>query len=365
MVDLVPNHEDIQVFHPKLGMKVPAYLEKAAQKELQRMLDAGMLEQIHSYTPHVSRGFFVEKGSTKPGEPVKCRLVADFRGVNRKLKRPEHPLENSWGILKRLNPDHQYFAAVDFSSGFSQLPLAEESRHLFNILLPWGKYCYCVLPQGLSVSPELFDINTAEEIRNTEGIWKNADDVLGGGSRLEELDQRMRRVFTVCKRRGIKLSPSKLQCGRRIKWGGVVIESVGPLGEGQSNVNISPDEQKVAEFIDIKTPSSKKECQMIAGTAAQLKRFCPGMQIQYPGIMRLCSPNTRFQWSDDLDKELEDLKQCLKDHVKISPINTEKNLEMVIDAAPTVDCSYLLLQKKDEDPSHGYIFFIHGQHQLP
>ena len=47
VVDLVPNHEDIQVFHPKLGMEVPAYLEKAAQKELQRMLDAGMLEQIH------------------------------------------------------------------------------------------------------------------------------------------------------------------------------------------------------------------------------------------------------------------------------------------------------------------------------
>ena len=142
---------------------------------------------------------------------------------------------------------------MDFSSGFSQLPLAEESRHLFNILLPWGKYRYCVLPQGLSVSPELFDIHTAEEIRNTEGIWKNAEDVLGVESRLEELDQRMRRVFTVCRRRGIKLSPSKLQCGRRIKWGGVVIESV---GEGQSsNVNISPDEQKVADFIDIKTPS--------------------------------------------------------------------------------------------------------------
>ena len=166
----------------------------------------------------------------------------------------------------------------------------------------------------------------------------------------------MRRVFTVCKRRGIKLSPSKLQCGRRIKWGGVVIESVGPLGEGQSNVNISPDEQKVAEFIDIQTPSSKKECQMIAGTAAQLKRFCPGMQIQYPGIMRLCSPNTRFQWSDDLEKELQDLKQCLKDHVKISPINIEKNLELVIDAAPSVGTSYLLLQRKGEDPSQGYNF---------
>ena len=100
---------------------------------------------------------------------MKARLVADFRGVNRKLRRPEHPLEGSSGILKRLNPKHCYFAAVDFSSGFSQIPLAEESRNLFTIILPWGKYRYKVLPQGLNASPELFDIHTAEEIRNTEG----------------------------------------------------------------------------------------------------------------------------------------------------------------------------------------------------
>merc|ERR1712030_225078 len=226
-------------------------MEEAAMKELQRMLNAGMLEPISGYCENLSRGFFVEK----PGkDSVKARLVADFRGINRKLRRPEHPLDGSWGILKSLNPHNKYFAAVDFSSGFSQLHLAEESRHLFNIILPWGKYRYCVLPQGLNVSLELFDIYMAEEIRNTDGIWKNADDVLGGGRKLEQLDERMRCVFSVCRKRGIKLSPSKLQCGRRIKWGGVIVESVGPLGEGQSDMKISPDEQKVSNFLDIKTP---------------------------------------------------------------------------------------------------------------
>ena len=160
---------------------------------------------------------------------MKVRLVADYRGINRKLQCPEHPLDNSWGILKRLNPKHRFFAAIDFSSGYSQIPLAEESRDLFTIILPYGKYRYTVLPQGLSVSPEIFDISTAEEIRNTDNCWKNADDVLGGGGTLEELDVVMRRVFSVCSRRGIKLSPSKLQIGRKIRWGGVIVESVGPV----------------------------------------------------------------------------------------------------------------------------------------
>ena len=46
---------------------------------------------------------------------------------------------------------------------------------------------------------------------------------------MEELDVVMRRVFSVCSRRGIKLSPSKLQIGRKIRWGGVIVECVGPV----------------------------------------------------------------------------------------------------------------------------------------
>ena len=101
VVDLVPNHEEIKVFHPNLSTDVPAYLQKAAEKELQRMLAGGLLEPISGYTEHVSRGFFVEKNS-KPGEPVKVRLVADFRGINKKLQRPEHPLDLDMGHLPIL-----------------------------------------------------------------------------------------------------------------------------------------------------------------------------------------------------------------------------------------------------------------------
>ena len=93
---------------------------------------------------------------------------------------------------------------------------------------------------------------------------------------------------------------------------------------------------------------------MIAGCAAKLKRFCPGMQLQYPGIMHLCSANVRFQWNSELQKELEDLKTCLRNHIKLSPIDISKNLILVIDAAATIGCSYLLLQQKTDDPKLGY-----------
>ena len=72
-IDLVDNHEDIHVFHPKKAVDVPAYMEEAARKELARMLKAGMIEQIEGYTENLSRGFFIKK----PGkEAVKAGLMA-------------------------------------------------------------------------------------------------------------------------------------------------------------------------------------------------------------------------------------------------------------------------------------------------
>ena len=148
------------------------------------------------------------------------------------------------------------------SSGYSQIPLSEECRDMFTILLPQGKFRYTVLPQGLSVSPELFDLSTAPEIRNTKDCWKNADDILEGGTSLRALDIVMRRIFAVCERRGIKLAPSKLQIGCKLRWGGVVVESVGPR-EGRSDVFISPDHTKIDEFLNVARPSTKKECQQL------------------------------------------------------------------------------------------------------
>ena len=40
----------------------------------------------------MSRGMFVDK-PTRDGEPIKARMVADFRVLNKALKRPNYPLE--------------------------------------------------------------------------------------------------------------------------------------------------------------------------------------------------------------------------------------------------------------------------------
>ena len=112
-IDLVENHAEIPTYKPRTPIEVSPYMDQAAKKELARMVEAGMVEEIDYFTENLSRGFFVEK----PGKTeVKARLVADFRGINKKLRCPEIPLKGSWNILRRLDPKDKYFACMDFSS---------------------------------------------------------------------------------------------------------------------------------------------------------------------------------------------------------------------------------------------------------
>ena len=55
----------------------------------------------------------------------------------------------------------------------------------------------------------------------------------------------------------------------------------------------------------------------------------------------------------------------MKNHIKISPIDVTKNLELVIDSAATIGTSYLLLQKKTEDPADGYNFISMDSANFP
>ena len=126
-------------------------------------------------------------------------------------------------------------------------------------MLPQGKYRFCVLPQGAAISSDYFNISTDEELRGEAGIYKNIDDVLVSASSLQMLEQRMEKMLKVCLRKNMKLHPDKIQLGRRVEFGGVSVEACRAKGDDQRRVYLSPSEEKLAAFLDLKTPESKVE----------------------------------------------------------------------------------------------------------
>ena len=52
------------------------------------------------------------------------------------LKRPHYPLEGSSQLLKRLDRNQKYWAAMDFTQGYHQSALHTDDRDIFSIILP-------------------------------------------------------------------------------------------------------------------------------------------------------------------------------------------------------------------------------------
>ena len=84
-----------------------------------------------------------------------------------------------------------------------------------------GKYRFTVLPQGTSLSCDIFNIISDGGIRKVEGHLKNIDDILTTSSSVDQMEQRLRRLLGICQVKNIKLSPEKFNIGQEVTFGGL------------------------------------------------------------------------------------------------------------------------------------------------
>ena len=91
----------------------------------------------------------------------------------------------------------------------------------------------------------------------------------------------------------------------------------------------------------------------IIGLANQFKKWVPEMAFSTVHLRRLSSVNVRFVWTPDLESELNKLKGTIKNCVHLSPMDTARPIHIYVDAAQTIDMSYILCQPRSDDPKDG------------
>ena len=70
------------------------------------------------------------------------------------------------------------FTKLDANSGFWQIRLAKESRHLTTFITPFGRFCFNCLPFGITSAPEYFQKKMSQLLEGLEGVVCIMDDVL-------------------------------------------------------------------------------------------------------------------------------------------------------------------------------------------
>ena len=121
-VDIDIDNTVLKCNYPKpalVSRNVPINYLKKAYDLIQKNIAEGIITPVDRPTEFCARATFVPKA-----DGVSLRLVTDFRGLNKIIKRPVWPFSSTKNIIARVDPRKQWIASIDMLSGYHQIPLS-------------------------------------------------------------------------------------------------------------------------------------------------------------------------------------------------------------------------------------------------
>ena len=176
--------------------------------ELDKLVKLGILAVGHqSYTSPV---FLIPKKGTNDK-----RVVTDFRYLNDRIKRINHPFPLLNETLRTIgNSDAQILSVLDLKSAFFCLPLSEKEQQYTGIAsYNGGKHYYKRLPQGLNLSPGIFQAKIDEVLANVPDSGQfcvaHHDDIIVYSKNKQSHQKHLEGIFEALINHGLKISPKK------------------------------------------------------------------------------------------------------------------------------------------------------------
>jgi len=258
----------------------PAHYAEAAEKEIDAMLNKGIITRHEGPAQWCAPGFFV------PKEDGRLRFVTDYTGINKWIQRPVHPFPCTADILRQISPRSKYFAKLDAKSGYHQIELTDKASHLTTFILPSGRYRYLRAPMGLSASSDEFCRRSDTVIEGLKWVSKLVDDILVEAPNMEMLDNRVRSVLERCWQFQMTLSRNKAECGDAVSFAGHTTAADG----------ISPHKEKLEAIAQYPTPEDAGDVRTFLGMTGQLASFIPDHAHISRKLRELTGNGVQFRW---------------------------------------------------------------------
>jgi len=174
-------------------------------KMVKEMLAAGIIERCYG-SPTGAPIMLVPKKKIDPddpNEPIKYRLVIDYRKINA-LLRPEtyptpsmsdtvhsfrqiakeqyewdkeHGIESDWDGKDDDDPNGAVLSVLDFSRAFYSVPMHPDSKWATTMIIPQlGAFQWKSAPMGMRTSPSTFCRYAANRLRKYSVLWEEAEE---------------------------------------------------------------------------------------------------------------------------------------------------------------------------------------------
>ena len=313
-IKLKPGATPHRIYTPR---HVALPLRDKVKQELEKMEALNVVSKIEEPTEWCAGMVVVPKSDGR------IRICVDLKPLNTNVMREVHPLPTVDETLAQLTGAKR-FSKIDANSGFWQIPLAKESRHLTTFITPFGRYCFNKMPFGISCAPEHFQRRMSQILERLEGVLCQMDDVLIFGRNDEEHDARLGAALKRIQDAGVTLNKEKCEFRKsELKFLGHIINQHG----------IRADAEKTSAVANMKTPSTITELRRFMGMVNQLGKFSPNIADLSQPIRPLLSKRADWLWGTQQDEAFESIKKELTKPAVLALYDPKSNTKVCADAS--------------------------------
>ena len=195
------------------NQRPPRRIDKVRYYEMQRQINKMISNNIlaPSQAAYYSYPLLVPKPNDK------WRLCVDYKKLNKISRVERWPIPNIKEMLYRIGDKRpKYFAVLDLTSGYHQIPISLNSRERTAFITPFGLYEWLRLPMGLAGAPSFFQRSISTQVLN--GLLMvicdlYLDDLIIYAETHEAFLSNLRTVWERFKQFGLTINPDKCQIG--------------------------------------------------------------------------------------------------------------------------------------------------------
>ena len=274
---------------------IPFHIRKDIEQELQRLEDLDIIEKVDGPTLWISPIVVVPKNN---GE---THLCVDMREAT----------------------------TLDLRSGYHQLELHPERRHITTFTTHVGLRRYKRLIFGINAASEIFQNEIAKLLVRLLGCKNISDNInMYGRDDQKEHDENLRRVLTRLEENNAKLNREKCSFRQR---------QVVFFGHTFSSNGVQADPRKIETIKNMQPPWNVSEMKPLLGMTQYVSRFIPNYASITAPLRSLTHQKVSWKWQTEQQNALKKPQHELtSDHVMAYfDAYASKPTTVIVDASPS------------------------------
>jgi len=231
------------------------------------------------------------------------RLCCNYKQLNKVTVFDPEPMMSNEEVFNKLSGSKIY-SKFDFSKGYWQIPMAEESKDLTTFICANGMFKFNVMPFGLVNSASSYNRLMRKVLAETRNLESYVDDVLAHTEGWDEHLRTLREFFERVRNAHLTLKPKKCSIGHG---------QMDFLGHTLKSDGISPRMESIDKIMEMPRPKNKTQVRSFLGAVNYYRKFIPqGAELMAPlsDLTKKQSPN-EVVWGADEEMAFLILKKAL------------------------------------------------------